>query len=77
MSYKLQTNFFGGDTTFIKDFLEFETYNEAVDYVLNNQPPDEFEWNIRENGEGSAMVWTCYSGEEVMSYSNGKIVKLR
>jgi hypothetical protein len=75
--YKLQTNFFGGDATFITDFLEFATYDEALQYVLNNDPPMEFEWNIRENGVGNAIVWTQYAGKRVSTQINGKISQVR
>lgn len=75
--YKIQTNFFGGDTTFINDFAERDTLDEAIDYIMNNQPPDEHEWDIRENGMGWAIVWTRYSGQEVIASRDGKIVTLR
>lgn len=75
--YKLQTNFFGGDATFITDFSEFNTLDEAINYILNNKPPIEFEWDVRENGKGSAIVWTRYSGQEVTCFIDGEIVKLR
>lgn len=75
--YKVQTNFFGGDATFIEDFIEFNTFDEAVDYVMNNKPPSEFEWDVRENGKGGALAWTQFSGEKVSAWINGKIVVLR
>lgn len=75
--YKIQTNFFGGDTTFIDDFTEVNTLDEAIDYVMNNKPPDEHEWDVREDGKGSPIVFTRYSGREVMIYRDGKVVTLR
>lgn len=75
--YKIQTNFFGGDATFIADFTECATFEEAINYVMNNKPPVEFEWDVRENGKGGAVVWTKYSGEEVSAWVDGKIVTLR
>src|SRR6516162_5774149 len=75
--YKLQTNFFGGDATFIQDFAEFDTFGKALDYVLNNKPPDEFEWNVRENGIGSAIIWTQYAGERVHAIIDGKLATVR
>lgn len=75
--YKIQTNFFGGDATFISDFAEVATFEEAMEYVLNNKPPCEFEWDVRKDGTGGALIWTRYSGEEVTVWINGKIVHLR
>jgi len=75
--YKVQTNFFGGDATFIDDFKDFDTFNEALDFITNNKPPDEFEWDVRENGKGGALAWTQYGGEKVFAWIEGKIVILR
>ena len=72
--YKLQTNFFAGDAT---DFLEFDTLDKAIDYIINNKPPFEYEWDIRENGKGGSLVWTQYGGEKISTYTDDKIVVLR
>jgi hypothetical protein len=75
--YKIQTNFFAGDATFISDFTEVATFEEAMEYVLNNKPPSEFEWNVRQDGMGSATIWTSYSGQKVNAWVDGKIVEVR
>lgn len=76
--YKLQTNFFGGDATFIENAgIEFATLDEAVNYLMKNKPPDEFEWNVRLDGKGSTLAWTRYGGEEVSVWKDENVAIMR
>jgi hypothetical protein len=75
--YKLQRQYFGGFATFVENFTEFDTFDKALDYVMNNKPPTGFEWNVRENGQGDAIIWTKNAGEEVWKWAQGEIVNLR
>jgi hypothetical protein len=75
--YKLQRQYFGGFATFVENFSEFDTFDKALDYVMNNKPPSGFEWNVRENGQGDAIIWTRNAGEEVTALVEGKTINMR
>ena len=83
MRLRLQTSFFGGDTTFIDDTsTEFDSLSDAVAYIRLNKPPSDFEWNVREIGEngkafGSAVAWTRYGGDEISYWEYCKICKIK
>jgi len=75
--YKLQTNFFGGDATFVTDFKDFNSLDEVIKYIMDNEPPSEYEWNVRKDGKGGSVVWTQWGGQRVSAYLEGKVVTLR
>lgn len=72
--YKLQTSFFGGDCTLTDDTeIKFVTLEEAVEYLKNNKPPDEYEWRVADGG--SAIAFTTYAGEKIYFWKDGKLEK--
>lgn len=75
--FHVQTNYFAGDATFINDFIELDTFQKCLDYIMENLPPEEYEWDVREDGKGGAIAWTRYSGRVVEAWIDGKIVTLR